>query len=333
MSAPAKTEVRLTGLDGSNPLAFMAALGILRLLHYRSPCDQAPRLSWRDEGQPVPVIHGMESLDVLIQVILEDKESWADDPAFNLAYSDEDGQLVDPRKPTAGEHTRDLKPKPQVLRQFLEGLADLACTASGGADRAAGLNLRKSLETSAAYGSELIQDNNGNTKPTALHFTAGQQCFLAQVAGLQAGVAAEDLREALEGPWRRTSLLPNMGWDSTNARAYALRATNPAGDKKATIAGADWLAFIGLGALPSFPAGGKLLTTGVRGGWKDSVFTWPLWDRPAGYASAKSLARTPLESLRQPELRRARGIFAVYSAKILRSDQGGYGSFSPSALQ
>jgi hypothetical protein len=321
MSEP---RVTLTGLDGANPLAFLAALGTLRVLAHRARQHSRPppRLSWSDEGCWRPVIHGPPSIDAIVGELLEDRDTWADDAAFLLAYDETGEQLVDPRK-EKGKFTRDLKPKPAAMRAFVEDLAKLAAMESVAGEV---LRARRSLDTAAVFGSEIVQDNNGNTKPTAFHFTAGQQQFMKAIAELQAGVGAADFEEALAGPWRRESTLPNMSWDATNARLYALRSTNPSGDKKTTVAGADWLAFVGLGMLPSFPCGKRLLTTGVKGGWKDSTFTWPVWRQRATSRVVGSLLRTVEET---PASRQARGLTSVFSARISRSDQGGYGTFAP----
>ncbi len=319
--------VTLTGLDGANPLAFLAALGVLRVLDLRarSRGRPLPSLSWSDEGCWRPVVHGPPSVDALIGELLEDKDTWQLDPAFAIAYDDA-GDLVDLQK-ADGKVTRDLKPKPAAMRAFLDGLASRAVAPSEA------FVLRRALDTAATYGSEIVQDNNGNTKPTAFHFTAGQQQFMRAVADLQTGVTGDDLQEALVGPWLRESTLPNMGWDATNARLYAFRATNPSGDKKTTVAGADWLAFIGLGAFPSFPRGTRLLTTGVEGGWKDSTFTWAVWAKPATFRVASSVCRTASLSSLPPAERLARGIAAVFTSSISRTDQGGYGSFSPAEVR
>src|SRR5437588_536601 len=55
----AEVQHLLRGLDGSNLLAFMAALGTLRVLTLAASRDEPPpRLSWRDEGGTwMPVIH------------------------------------------------------------------------------------------------------------------------------------------------------------------------------------------------------------------------------------------------------------------------------------
>lgn len=321
----------LTGLDGANPLAFLAALGVLRVLDHRARHYQRPlpKLSWVDDGAWRPVIHGCTNIDTLIGELLEDIRSWADEPALLLAYDETGERLVDPRK-ARGSIARDLKPRPAAMREFLETLASGAAKPLDASGR---WKLRRALDTAAAYGSELIQDNKGNTKPTAFHFTAGQQQFLRAVAELQAHVTADDLREAVMGPWLRQSTLPNMGWDATNARLYALRASNPSNEKKTSVAGADWLAFVGLGTFPVFPVGDRLATTGIEGGWKDASFTWFVWEGPVTQRVASSIVRDCEVSELTRAARRARGVGAVFRARILRSDQGGYGSFAPADAQ
>jgi hypothetical protein len=284
-------------------------------------------LSWADQGCWRPVVHGVPSLDAIVGEVLEDKATWRTDPAFLLAYDDTGEGPVD--LDATGTIIRDLKPKPRAMRTFLENLARQP---SGVRTPEAMVIQRRSLDTAAAFGCELIQDNNGNTKPTAFHFSAGQQQFMKAVAELQDRTTAADFVEALAGPWRRERTLPNMGWDATDSRLYALRATNPSGEKKTSIPGADWLAFVGLGAFPSFPVGGKLATTGVKGGWKDSVFTWPIWTRPALYSGTCGLLRTLDLRHLSVAARRARSVGAVFTARIGRSDQGGYGTFSPAAV-
>lgn len=325
----------LTGLDGANPLGYFAALGVLRTLDHRArntaatakSRQQLPRLSWLQDGCWRPVIHQVSDVNNLVAALHEDVASWGDDPAFLLAYDDGGETLLDPR--SGDSCTRDLKPKPAAMREYLERLAQGASAKRNDAERR---QLHRSLDTAAALASEVIQDNKGNTKPTTFHFTAGQQQFMKAVAELQEAVTEDDFREALLGPWLRESPLPNMSWDATNARSYALRARNPSGDKKTTVAGADWLGFVGIGLFPVTPRGKKLVTTGVVGGWKDSVFTWPVWEPPATYREVRALLRTPRLATLDLSARASRGIAAVFAADIGRSDQGGYGSFSPAAV-
>jgi hypothetical protein len=147
------------------------------------------------------------------------------------------------------------------------------------------------------------------------------------------GEFIEDVREALFGPWRYQRELPVLRWDSTSSRDYALRATDPSDDKPTGVPGADWLAFRGLSFMRVVPRGSKIFTTGCFGEWKTGGMRWPLWTVPLGRATVQTvLLLKDLEQLPAPE-RKARGIGVVFEAKIRRSEQGGYGNFSPAAVR
>lgn len=317
------THHRLIGLDAQNPLAFFAALGMLRILDFHCQEHELPKptLSFTIDGLFTPILGADLGWEAMMEVLLADALAEASDPALRLAY-DESGMLVEPNSPKA---IRDLKPKPNAAKMFLGNLA----TAS-----------RRSADLAASFFSELVEDNNANTKPTSLHFTAGQQTFLDFVENLRSGIGPDDLQEALIGPWRSQSTLPSLNWDASSSRNYALRATNPSSEKRGSVAAANWLA---VHALPYFPvvvdaaklhgkSSEKLITTGIRGGWKTSVFRWPVWQAASTRRVTESLLRMDARSWTAAE-RSALGVFQVFRSQINRSDQGGYGSFSPAAVE
>jgi hypothetical protein len=308
------TTLVLPGLDAHNPLGFLAALGLLRVLDDEAARShrERPRLGFVDQGGFVARLLTPHTLAELVTVVLEDAAAQADNRALQFAYNEE-GALVAPGTKGA---TRDLKPKPFGARQLLE----LAATVD-----------HRTAAQAAAWFSELVQDNNDNTKPTAFHFTAGQQAFLEMVEALRVGLTAEHVREALDGPWLNTSSLPSLSWDASVARMYALRAGNPAKERRGSVPGANWLAVVGLTFFPVVVHGTRLVTTGVRGGWKDSAFTWPVWSPPVEVTAMSSLLRLDATAWTQRE-RAAYGVETVLRCRILRSDQGGYGSFAPAAV-
>jgi hypothetical protein len=302
------TELVLTGLDGSNPLGFLAALGVLNV---SSETDRSTTLAWTSgDWHAVVRTDGLANETNLIEVLAADLGTWRADGCLSLTYE----------KPRGG-NAWDLKPPPQRFRSYLDDLVERSTPAE-----------RRAVDFAAAFATETAQDNNGNTKPTALHFTAGQQQFLEMVAQLRDGITPEDLREALFGDWRSRRPLPVLGWDSSSTRDYALRASDPSKEKKLGVPGADWLAFRGLSFIRVAPRGAQILTTGCSGGWKTGSFRWPLWDIPLTKDTVQALVQLP--DLREiPEaVRRARGISVVFSSSIRRSDQGGYGSFAPAAV-
>jgi hypothetical protein len=299
-------ELLLTGLDGANPLGFLAALGVLEVVADRG---LPVRLGWRDEGAWRPFLCAEEHLleggiDVLVGWIEEDRRSCIDEPAIALEY---DGKA-------------DLKPPPGVFRAYLEGLVEQAAPGR-----------RRGVDWASAFATDVAVDNNGNTKPTALHFTAGQQQFLKMGRELVAGVTAEDLHQALSGPWRYQRPLPVMGWDSTAARGYALRASDPSGDKKLGVPGADWLALRGLSCVPVVPIGERVATTCCTGSWKHGRFEWGLWSVPLARDVVRSTLRLELADMGAGE-RAARHIGVVFRCGIQRSEQGGYGTFEPAMV-
>ncbi|MCU0649629.1 MAG: hypothetical protein MUF00_16680 [Gemmatimonadaceae bacterium] len=303
----------LTGLDGQNPLGFLAALGLLRIadLHAAASGSDAPRLAFDTGARSFAQIDSSISLDALIDLVLDDAEQQASSLLTSLSYDDE-GREVEPGTKGA---VRDLKPSPSFARTLLQRAA---------------AGERRDADLLAALFSDVATDNNGRTKPTAFHFTAGQQQFVEMVQSLRQGVGRHDLEEALLGPWRGASALPSLSWDATQARLYALRATNPSSEKRGSVAGANWLAFQGLAYFPVWARRGRLQTTAVRGGWKNAHFCWPLWEVPATSAALRSLLVCNVASWTEAE-RRARGVRVVLASRIERSDQGGYGSFTPAA--
>lgn len=306
-------EIELTGLDGTNPLGFLTALGVFDSVHR---AGRKPTLRWTDDLVPTPLISGAGDRDDLVTLLDEDRVRWV-------------GSIV--LHGPQGTQLDDVKPIPEVLGQWLQDLVD---TLDDG---------RAECDLFSALLSEGGVDGNGKSKPTHLHFTAGQQKFLVMVRELAEKVDADRLSEALFGPWREDSSLPSLSWSSHGERVYALRATNPSTDKRLGVPGADWLALLGLVFFPTCVVSHRngdltLMTTGCNRAWKRSALRWPLWSVPLGRDTAwsvvgardvvgETLSQNAGERATVTELLRARGVTRVLQAPIRRTDQGGYGSF------
>jgi hypothetical protein len=295
-------EVPLTALDGTNPLGFLAALGVLEALSSAVP---NATLRWTDDLVPHPIVTGSANVDQLLDTLDKDRKEWLGSALL--------------RFPQGGELLSEAKPSGHQLRQWFEFVSDRG-------DRAAANHL-------CAIVAEEARDNNGKAKPTHLHFTAGQQQFLSMVRELAQETGRDRLKEAIEGPWRYDSPLPSLSWDSRGERVYAVRAINPSKEKRLGVPGADWLAFRGLVFYPvTRTASGSLRTTACDAEWKSSAFRWPLWTAPAtrnvvGSMVADSTLVGKVAGV-SPTALAARGISSLRQSKIRRSDQGGYGSFS-----
>lgn len=294
----------LTGIDGANPLAFLAALGLLRVLEQRFAGEA--RLAWRDEGRWRPEITWPDDGPDLVNLVLADRERWRTGDAaaaLRLGYEKDKSKQV-----------HDLKPAPARFRSFV---AQAAAAWPGNVAWA---------EFAAAYATEAGRDSSGNTKPTAFHFTAGQQAFLDMVIELRDGLTAAHIQEALDGPWLYASRLPLLRWDVSGERLYALLGFDPATDKAQGVPGADWLAFQGMSFFPTHPRGTNTLTTGFEGKGKEPFFIWPLWTVPITASVVRSLLGMKLGEL-SPSEQKAMAIGVLLRSKARRSDRG-YGNFS-----
>jgi hypothetical protein len=296
------SEIPLPALEGSNPLGYLAALGILHALAATHP---AATLRWTDDLVPHAIVSGVASLDELLDLLEKDRAEWTRSALLSFAVS---------REPLS-----DVKLAGPELRQWFHFIAD----AGPGAD----------ADHLCAIVAENAYDNKARAKPTHLHFTAGQQQFLNMIRDLAANVGPDRLREAMQGPWRYDSTLPSLSWDSRGERIYAIRATNPSKEKRHGVPGADWLAFRGLVFYPvTRTPTGSLKTTACDTEWKNSAFRWPLWTVPATRDTLRSLVADPAlvakDARISPADLSARGIASVRQSKIRRNDQGGYGSFS-----
>lgn len=297
-------EFALPALVGTNPLGFLAALGALDVL---GRCDEIerPTLRWADDLVPHAVIGGPRDLDALVALCDRDRARWR--ASVLLTWEGEGPPLTD------------LKPDAATLREW-------ALAVAGALPERAPADLMCALVAEGAVAGK------GDAKPTHLHFTAGQQRFLSMVRHLAAAVSPTDFEEALAGPWTYSSSLPTLGWDAGGERLYALRATDPAGEKRGGVPGADWLAFLGLTFFPVATAGTSLRTTGCDPDWKRGRLRWPLWSPSLGPRTIRSLIGASDLGAWPGPVRRARGVSAVLQASIRRSNQGGYGSLGPATL-
>lgn len=300
------SRIQLGGVDGSNPLGFLAALGLIRVV-------PGATLSFSDDGSFRAFLDGLNNSESdLATFVTNDAKNNEDRSArWRFTYTKAATKKQGPQE------VADLKPPPDDFRRFLASCVE--AWLSGNEEAAA---------YAAAYGTDVAVDGKGNTKPTAFHFTAAQQTFLG---------AVEDIRASITQEWVRISLFEghgekpgsNLRWDPGSERNWALMANNPSGDGTRVDAPLEWLAFRGLPLLPSFPRGTRIITTGVVGRGDDMTFTWPLWTVPASRQTVRSLLQVDWTG--NANERRARGVFATCSSAIRRTNQG-FGNFGPSSV-
>lgn len=306
----------LDGLNGANPLGFLAAVGLLRLLS--GIAGATARLGFVDDGTFRAFFSGIDHLDrssdadlvsAIAALVAEDAADCRK-PSWWLEY---------PKKEKRGVRTvADLKAPPAAFATFLSMCVDRWLA---GDDEAA--------RYTAAFGTSVARDGKGNTKPTAFHFTAANQQFLGAVDLIRTAVTQEWALSSLrDGRCGRPG--QNLRWDPSADRNWALRPSDPNEDGTSVDAPLEWLAFRALPVFPTFPVGGAVVTTAVSGRGNNMTFTWPLWSEPASLQTVRSVVRVDWDRSRRD--RAIRGVSAVCSSEIRRSAQG-FGNFSPATIE
>ena len=293
----------LTGLDGTNPLGFLAALGVQVAFAKE---HRPPRLWWSDDITPHAIVDEEFTVERISDGVSEALGHWKDSVTVNP-------KRKDGTKMPRGDA---LKLAPDDIRTYLDE--------AGRSDWSGYL--------ATALVAEGSLDNQRAAKPSDFYFTAGQQKFLDMARKVLSGSAREDIVMGLTGPWRYESELPSLGWDVADDRVYALRANDPSPERKLTNPGPESLAILGLSLNPVFAGLKRTLTQGCSGNWKSGHYSWPIWRKPASPFAVKSLLAHaydhPAASNRQ-RWYRSWGISTIFRSAIRRSDQGGYGTFGP----
>ena len=296
-------ETHLTGLEGTNPLGFLAALGVQ--VAFASESRQ-PRLWWSDDVTPHAVVDGDFAIDRIADQALDAFAKWGNSLAVN------------PRRPDGSAIPKgdELKLAPADMRTYVSQVR--RCD-SGGA-----------LITALVAEGSL--DKQGVAKPSDFYFTAGNMKFLEITRKVLNGVSREDMFAGLNGPWSYQSKLSSLMWDVSDDRVYALRANDPQNEKKLTNPGPESLAILGLSLHPVFGSRDRTLTQGCSGSWKTGCYSWPLWHKPTTPHAIKSLLahayHHPTATNRERWFR-AWGVSKILRSPIRRSGQGGYGTFGP----
>lgn len=289
-------EIELIGLDGSNLLAYLAALGTLRVLTLAEP-DRCVRIKWEDRGYWLPVVDGTsantqdELLDLLAQRVCGEQSV---DDAWKI------GKDLTLNCAEFGERIRESVGKARHgQRVTVDFLAAFGSDVYGAGPK-----------------KELMSDTAFRTMSGA-----GHQHFLGFMLELAAGTGLQHLRRSLTAPWDYADGRPSLRWDSADFRPHALRAVDPSGDPIKTMRGANRLAIEALPLFPTAPQARRIRTTAFQDGESGTEFWWPIWTDALELGTVASLLAAGDERVRP-------GITQVYRAT--RFTEGKYRNFSPS---
>jgi hypothetical protein len=293
-------ELTLNALDGSNPLAFLAALGTLRILSLEGGPDV--QMAWvRQDGLWRPTLRRIAS----------SKEEFSAKLAANKCWA------------PVEEFVKHLGNNITVPMSTFQPFVDAACGSVCPDDR-------RLADFAAVFGSEVCEDEDNNRiERTDLCFItgSGHQDFLGTAAELAERVTAAHVYDALFGEWRAEKKY-SMRWDPADAAEYALQWDDPGPKGAWAVWGANRLAFEALPYFPTAPVrAGKsfrLQTTGFYRRNRQHGFTWPIWQsfiEPASIWSLLSLGELQDDSPERSTLS-AMAISEIYRAQRVRIGQG-----------
>lgn len=279
----------LTGLDGSNPLAFLAALGTLRTLTLGLPNEKVT-MNWEQhQGNWRPLVHcslaneGDAMIDKLDKSLVRQRDSH---PTRFVNYKSDNEEAA------------------QFYRSARKG-----DTIPPGVD-----------QWIAALTNDVHPEATSPIQLTRSDY------FVGNLDQIMANTTADHLKRSLFSPWRYDDPLAgqSLHLEPSEDRRHAYQWDQPSGDpnrnRAGNMLGANRLAieaiplFLGL---PSSNPARLLLTgwTGVRS--DDARWTWPIWNVPIALKVLRSvLAIKELQETKpDPNKLRPAGILSAYRCR------------------
>jgi len=291
--------LKLAGLEGSNPLGFLAALGVLQVLG-SDERGAGLCMEWRaSESAWTPALSTQDG-----GVIGED---W-------VLQTLESGLSLDVKSHSAHLLARLSEDKNGSRRLvFLEQL-DAGNSAN-----------RDRMDWLAALASDFAPSQETNQLQTAR-----RDNHYKNLASIIKATTKEHLRRSLFARWDYADALANQSLhlDPGEDRRYAYQWNMPSGDRDRQrfggMLGANRLAIEAISLFTSIPEGGALKTVGFTGNRaNDTRWSWPIWSPPLSLPIIRSvlcladLQAEPIDGLRRLRLRE-QGIVAVFrSSRIL----------------
>ena len=309
--------VLLRGLDGSNPLGFLAAVGTLHVLGDAGA--GSGRLGWRNvHGSWKPLITGCgdderELCDAVLRALKNTSAA-----VFDVGRENRNGKEFN-KFPFA--HDRFV--------QALETHQDEACPSS-----------RRDVDFLAAFGTELYPDTKKDEfRETRFRMVragdSSRQGMLFYAKAIREDIDHRKIERALFQAWDYRDGGYSLRWDPIEDQPYALRWKDPSkstpADGPGTMLAANCLAFESLRCFPTVAIGRQAHTTGFHRHERRAFrFVWPIWTAMVGIETLRSLVA--LRDLHESPLPRpallAKGIEEVYCARRVQPNQY-YSNFAP----
>lgn len=290
--------VPLRGLDGANPLGFLAALGLLKVMS-RHPKTASMQMAWiSGDGTWIPKIRVREpeplNGDLLCAFLAE---------VLVVQRAQHPANLYE-------ELTSNSEPK--ARRSFFEKV----CRDSSESNR-------DRVDFLAAIASDVASDAATNQAQTTR-----RDYHLQNIDSILRKTTVEHLRRSVLVPWDYADSLDNQSLhlDPSEDRRHAYQWNKPSGDpnrkRSGGMMGANRLAIEAIELLTSFPDGEDLVTTGFTGNRSyNTRLTWPLWEPYISLDTVRSLLTLKDLQEEEPSSRARRLLAEMGVAAVFRTER------------
>jgi hypothetical protein len=309
----------LEGLDGGQPLGFLAGVGVLVA---SADAGVSARLAWPRSAGRAAVLETDEGQELLLNRLARDPLLPVPAWITNRVYV-----KVEKNGPKL---FRGLVPPVGVFRSWThearESKVPLAHAYLAALCTEAPSELNTSPPTSRMmeeFGIPCHGRLDANASQTHFDFTSRNVQFLDQLR--QIGNVLDEKRvkmELLDGRLQSENDR-RMGWDPWSSRPFALSSSAPAPIAPVL----EWFAFRALALFPIAPGTRSPTTTACSGRRKSGRFVWPLWETMLTMEAVRSLLALCLSERWSTGARRARGVREVFSAALTKGADGYSGIF------
>ncbi|HQR08946.1 MAG TPA: type I-U CRISPR-associated helicase/endonuclease Cas3 [Gemmatales bacterium] len=328
-SAKVQYEIELTGIKGTSPLGFMAAIGALRLI---SEVHPEARLSWcLHTSRPRLMFNeaiDQESLSKYLHKRLHREVDPAHMDDADHQFKEFRSHSKELQKAITAVKARNLKgiEREQAMEELLPLYSEVNESRNrwlGSLEKASPfpymalgksisvtqdefftnatrvvenlhedrLRTRRDSDFLASFACDGCTDKNGKVIPTEFQFItgSGHQYFLETMSALSQQVTWEQIHQSVFEEWKSTDEGLSFRWDPVDDKRYAHKWEDPSSMGVTSEHGANILAANALPTFPVAPRLGNVRTTGFSKLNLGKALTWPLWSKPLSIASIRSL--------------------------------------------
>lgn len=324
-------DYELNGFDGSTPLGFLGALGLLVAMTARKSAKR-PRVRWIYSGVWKPELSPQFTLDEIADAILQDRTATCKSEVIKMKYPKKEKERI---KMFGG-----LRPPVTFFRKQLGDLASQSCRDS--VDLVAGLMCETATEELAdkkqlnsdeldGLGMTSVDDRHSSriVAQTSFDFTSRNAQFLDQARLIGESLDSAAVHAALIGHRADPICQRTMDWSQTRDTPAALFGRGT-GLPNPTLL--EWLMFRSLSLMPVFSQRGDAVTTACSGRRKNGAFRWCLWRDFASVHEVRFLLRTMFHATNTTTTRAALGLISVFEANLGKTSDGYGGVFNPTQV-